>query len=307
MKKATAAVGTTVPRSGVPSLVIPRAAAGPEREQRVHAPRPLPPILDTATAHEKKEVEGDTPKPASHRCVEISEEKATFDSADSPKNSGVEHATPRTIQHVSVNVGIERGRQPSAVVEDAVKQPRKSAVVRDADTAKTEQGVQAKSVTKEFSADIWEVQRERELQQLRLAQQAAEERRMAAVLEEEHRRMGDLWVASRKATARTNSPDPHYKLNMAVYFAAKPEDALSSVEEALQSAPSTAPFPPYTLNIALRRMRDLPLTERNAKLQAIEKLCQKFRNFAPLLEIIAKHRSERRSADPSDRTSKIRI
>lgn len=113
-------------------------------------------------------------------------------------------------------------KQPSVVIPS---------IVSAASTA-AEQGTSTSPVAQLFSVDSWEQQREKEMERLRQRKQEEENRRLAALLEEEHRTLGAKWVEVRTVSMNSATPvTEEEKLNHAITTAGSVEDALSCLEK----------------------------------------------------------------------------
>ncbi|EAN79687.1 hypothetical protein, conserved [Trypanosoma brucei brucei TREU927] len=169
-----------------------------------------------------------------------------------------------------------KARQPMKEVVEVVDRPIKPSVTvpissGGSSAASTRGGENARTET--ISVDVWELQRERELEQLRKDQEKAEKERLEARREEEHKTLGDEWVLSR--TLATSRPLCVGAVNGALeklYFSSDWETCFQLFKE-LVCAP-TPPVPSVSKQAVClmeRHLRRVPGARRNELKVALSK------------------------------------
>ncbi|RNF19577.1 uncharacterized protein Tco025E_04085 [Trypanosoma conorhini] len=148
-----------------------------------------------------------------------------------------------------------------------------------------------------ISVDAWELQREREIEQLRQSQENAEKERLALQREEEHKTLGDEWVRHRttvvaaSTTAKAALGDAEAAAGMIekMYFSNQWEACLKSFRE-LVSMPSVSnSSSKRAVRIMESRLKYVPLDQREAVKSSLLKELKQRRLHEDVIKFELRH------------------
>ncbi|KAF5223934.1 hypothetical protein ECC02_002829 [Trypanosoma cruzi] len=124
-----------------------------------------------------------------------------------------------------------------------------------------------------MSVDAWELQREREIEQLRKSQEAAEKERLAMKREEEHKTLGDEWVQHRTTVAKKTVGQTDLTTCMIekMYFSNQWEACFKSFGQLVSISGASSSALKQAVRIMESRLRYIPLEQREIVRSALLK------------------------------------
>ncbi|PWV13403.1 hypothetical protein C3747_43g205 [Trypanosoma cruzi] len=124
-----------------------------------------------------------------------------------------------------------------------------------------------------MSVDAWELQREREIEQLRKSQENAEKERLAMKREEEHKTLGDEWVQHRTTVAKKTVGQTDLTACMIekMYFSNQWEACFKSFGQLVSISGASSSALKQAVRIMESRLRYVPLEQREIVRSALLK------------------------------------
>ncbi|KAK7197458.1 PPR repeat [Novymonas esmeraldas] len=236
------------------------------------SPRPVPPV-PAVTA------EPEPAMPAASPHVEevlITEDKPLFEVRQHVTSDAV--VPPTVVTSMKPQETIPQSRKMKPVISMPIA--AESSVVEDTATeAAWGVAAPAAGTVEELSVDVWEQQRERELERLQKSQEEEERRRLILVREAEHRTLGKEWVALRTRRAgRVVESAAGGKLLREVAAADSAAAALTAFQKMIDAGSRASSLLPAGLASVASRIRFASPVERldlgHALLDVMEKAKQ---------------------------------
>ncbi|ESS63552.1 hypothetical protein TCDM_08588 [Trypanosoma cruzi Dm28c] len=124
-----------------------------------------------------------------------------------------------------------------------------------------------------MSVDAWELQREREIEQLRKSQETAEKERLAMKREEEHKTLGDEWVQHRTTVTKKTVGQTDLTACMIekMYFSNQWEACFKSFGQLVSISGASSSALKQAVRIMESRLRYIPLEQREIVRSALLK------------------------------------
>ncbi|KEG13323.1 hypothetical protein DQ04_01071040 [Trypanosoma grayi] len=122
-----------------------------------------------------------------------------------------------------------------------------------------------------ISVDVWELQREKEIEQLRKSQETAERERLAIQREEEHKKLGDEWVKSRTTVTQARHMDVGTSALAKMYFCSQWDACFESFKQIVATSTPSAVVSKQAVRIMERNLKNVPIEKRDAVKSALLK------------------------------------
>ncbi|KAH9599702.1 Pentatricopeptide repeat [Trypanosoma melophagium] len=226
---------------------------------------PSKPVASLAKEEEeKKEVFlNETTTPLEVTKVTISEDKPLFESTVS-----IKPMMRDTIDHTVAALFEKSERKPHTPIKPSITVPISSEI---ASSSSPSAAPIAPIQDETISVDVWELQREREIEQLRKSQENAEKERLALQREEEYKTLGDEWVKRRTSTSPICEKDPKTGILEKMYLSTQWETCFQYFNQLVSTSTPSSVVSKQAVRIMEKRLKYVPLSHRETIKSALLK------------------------------------
>ncbi|ORC88629.1 uncharacterized protein TM35_000162670 [Trypanosoma theileri] len=222
---------------------------------------PSKPVVSLVKEEKKEFSLNETTTPLEVTNVTISEDKPLFETTVS-----VEPIKSHTMDHTVTALFEKPESKPQRPVKPSITVPISSEI-----TSSTTPSAAAPIKDETISVDVWELQREREIEQLRKSQENAEKERLALQLEEEHKTLGDEWVKRRTLITPIREKDEKTIILEKMYRSTQWETCFEYFNQLVSSQTPSTVVSQQAVRIMEKRLKSVPLEHRETVKNALLK------------------------------------